>query len=113
MTAKEEDSNDGGVADSERVLLLQDTGVITVRVGNSNDTWTFHRKLLTHHSPFFAAALKGSSKESTTITVELIEDNPSAFMLFVKWLYSGELSFNSSDGLLEIACLAWALGESK
>ncbi|KAI4280276.1 MAG: hypothetical protein L6R38_004583 [Xanthoria sp. 2 TBL-2021] len=30
MTAKDADSNDGGVADSERVILLQDTGVITM-----------------------------------------------------------------------------------
>ncbi|KAI4249484.1 MAG: hypothetical protein L6R42_008971 [Xanthoria sp. 1 TBL-2021] len=106
MTAKEEVCNDGGVADSERVLLLQDTGVVTVRVGSSNDTWTIHRRLLTHHSPFFAAALNGSFNESTTKTVELIEDDPSAFMLFVLWLYSGEPKFNSNDGLPKIACLA-------
>lgn len=78
--------------------------------GQGTESWTIHRDLLTHHSPFFAAALSGSYKESTTNTVELIEDDPGAFTLFVQWLYTGkcEIEFDKTPS---IACLAWALGD--
>ncbi|KAL8635283.1 MAG: hypothetical protein Q9226_009370, partial [Calogaya cf. arnoldii] len=91
---------------------LQDTEVVTMRVssGQETESWMIHRDLLTHHSPFFAAALSGSFKESTTNTVELIEDDPGAFALFVQWLYTGkcEVKFDKTPS---IACLAWALGD--
>lgn len=47
--------------------------------------------------------------------MELIEDSPEAFKLFVQWLYTGDLAPNDlapgTKGLARIACLAWALGD--
>ncbi|KAL8893561.1 MAG: hypothetical protein Q9192_005144 [Flavoplaca navasiana] len=116
ITAKEEDSKDSGIVDYKHVLLssLQDTVVVTVRVGSGEEvkSWAIHKGLLTHHSPFFAAALNGSFKESTSNVVELIEDSPEAFKLFVYWLYTGDFELASdTKGLPRIACLAWALGD--
>ncbi|KAI4254860.1 MAG: hypothetical protein L6R42_007013 [Xanthoria sp. 1 TBL-2021] len=112
VTAKDKDSNDCGVANSKRLRLLQDTGVVTVRVGQGKDaeSWTIHRGLLIYHSPFFAAALNGSFMESKTNTVELIEDDPGAFTHFVLWLYTGKFE-TELDGLFGNTCLAWALGD--
>lgn len=83
-----------------------------MRVGSGQDaeSWMIHKDLLTHQSPFFAAALSGCFKESTTNTVELIEDDPGAFTLFVQWLYTGEYDIKF-DNTPSIACLAWALGD--
>ncbi|KAL8753350.1 MAG: hypothetical protein Q9199_005102 [Rusavskia elegans] len=112
VIAKDKDSNDHGVANTHRLRLLQDTGVVTVRVGRGKDaeSWTIHKGLLIYHSPFFAAALNGSFRESTTNTVELIEDDPGAFTDFVLWLYTGKLE-TEFDGLFGNACFAWALGD--
>ncbi|KAL9032508.1 MAG: hypothetical protein Q9180_006459 [Flavoplaca navasiana] len=116
--AKEDaDSNKRGIADPERVLLIRGTQVVTVNVGSGGDaeSWIIHKRLLTHHSPFFAAALKGNFAESATNTVSLVEDDPDAFKLFVQWLYSGELALGElasySKSLPRVACLAWALGD--
>ncbi|KAL8864393.1 MAG: hypothetical protein Q9198_009892 [Flavoplaca austrocitrina] len=115
ITAKVEDS----ITDYKHVLLssLQDTAIVTVRVGSGEEvkSWAVHKGLLTHHSPFFAAALNGFFKESTSNVVELIEDSPEAFNLFVYWLYTGDLTPGklTSDvkRFARIACLAWALGD--
>ncbi|KAL9025528.1 MAG: hypothetical protein Q9180_007649 [Flavoplaca navasiana] len=115
--AKEEVSKDSGIDDSKRILFLQDTVIVTVRVGSGEEvkSWAIHKGLLTHHSPFFAAALNGSFKESTSNVVELIEDSPEAFELFAYWLYTGDLAPSDlapgAKGLPRIACLAWALGD--
>jgi hypothetical protein len=50
-----------------------------------------HRELLTHHSPFFAAALHGSFAESISQSVKLPAENPAIFELCIAWLYTGQL----------------------
>ncbi|KAL8876951.1 MAG: hypothetical protein Q9198_004938 [Flavoplaca austrocitrina] len=109
-TVKDADSNKGGIADAERVSLLQDTAIATVRVGKDAKSWILHKSLLNRHSPFFAAALNGSFKEATTNTVELDDDDPESFQLFVQWLYTGEIKADMND-LPTKACRAWALGD--
>ncbi|KAL8868402.1 MAG: hypothetical protein Q9198_008190 [Flavoplaca austrocitrina] len=109
------DSNKRGIADLQRVLLLQGTQVVTVNVGSGEDaeSWIIHKRLLAHHSPFFAAAFNGNFAESATNTVSLVEDDPDAFELFVQWLYSGQLASNVNYAyhLPNVFCLAWALGD--
>ncbi|KAL8869640.1 MAG: hypothetical protein Q9198_007832 [Flavoplaca austrocitrina] len=109
------DSNKRGIADRQRILLLQDTQLVTVNVGSSEaaESWTIHKRLLAHHSPYFAAAFNGNFTESATNTVCFVEDDPDAFKLFVQWLYSGELvrDLGDEDDLPNILCLAWALGD--
>ncbi len=88
---------------------------MTVNVGSGKDaeSWTIHKSLLAHHSPFFAAAFNGNFAESATNTVSLVEDHPDAFQLFVQWLYSGEIAcdLDDEDDLPNVLCLAWALGD--
>ncbi|KAL8642714.1 MAG: hypothetical protein Q9226_008477, partial [Calogaya cf. arnoldii] len=45
-------------------------------------------------------------------TFELKEDDPGAFELFIQWLYTGTYDPElDSDGLPDVACHAWALGD--
>lgn len=74
---------------------------IAVKVGEgATKTWHLPRELLIKASPFFAAALNGSFTEAISKSVNLPEDDTSAFALFVRWLYVGEISgklFGSKD----------------
>jgi hypothetical protein len=51
-----------------------------------------HRELLTHHSPFFAAALTGTFAEGLSQTISLPAEPLATFELFVAWLYTQSLS---------------------
>ncbi|KAL8684116.1 MAG: hypothetical protein Q9224_006601 [Gallowayella concinna] len=120
------DKNLNGIGDAARIALLQDTKIVTVRVGGGADaqSWKIHKKLLTHHSPYFAAAFDGSFSEATTDSIDMKEDDPRAFELFVQWLYTGKLfmSWDEPSTEFEIECkvkvptvpefasIVWALG---
>ena len=86
---------------------------MNVGSGEDAESWIIHKRLLAHHSPFFAAAFNGNFAESATNTVCLVEDDPDAFKLFVQWLYSGELArdLGVEEDLPNTLCLAWALGD--
>lgn len=88
---------------------------MTVRVGTGEgqQSWTIQKKLLTFHSTFFAAALNGGFNEAITSTVELDEDHPQAFQLFVHWLYAGRfvvVSLRDGGSVPSFLCVVWALG---
>ncbi|KAF2459689.1 hypothetical protein BDY21DRAFT_275119, partial [Lineolata rhizophorae] len=53
--------------------------------------FVIHRDLLTHYSPFFAAALKGNFAEAETQKVNLPDERVDTFEIFVEWLYSQRL----------------------
>ncbi|KAL8808503.1 MAG: hypothetical protein Q9182_000054 [Xanthomendoza sp. 2 TL-2023] len=119
--------NIGGIGDAAHIVLLQDTKVVTVRVGSGADarSWIIHKKLLTHHSPYFAAAFGKSFREATTDSIDLSEDDVLAFELFVQWLYTGRLfmTWGENGGNYELngkiiiqetpdfASVVWALGD--
>jgi hypothetical protein len=69
--------------------------LVTVIVGADKDQreWTIHRSLLAYQSPYFAQrfgdTVRNAEKENASSRVELLEDSPTAFELFVKWLYQG------------------------
>ncbi|KAL8851034.1 MAG: hypothetical protein Q9221_004024 [Calogaya cf. arnoldii] len=98
---------------------------VTVRVGTGEamQTWTIQKKLLTHHSTFFAAALNGFFTEATTNTIKLDKDNPQAFQVFVQWLYTGrfvvysyrecdqDIAFKCCGPEANFLCAVWALGD--
>ncbi|KAL8670566.1 MAG: hypothetical protein Q9168_004904 [Polycauliona sp. 1 TL-2023] len=109
--SSDEESVDNGIADIDRLLLLQDPEIVTVRVstGEAAEQWKIHQSLLTSRSPFFAAAMNGSFKEATTNTIELVEDDPAAFRYLVRWLYTGKPGIDLHHPLTAIH--AWGLGE--
>lgn len=60
---------------------------VDIFVGEDARHWALHRNLLCYHSDFFE--LKDSKAKNGKI--ELLEDDPRAFELLVKWLYQGRL----------------------
>ncbi|KAL9594782.1 MAG: hypothetical protein Q9219_006841 [cf. Caloplaca sp. 3 TL-2023] len=59
-------------------------------VGQEKSHWSLHRDLLCYHTPYFQERCSGKGKERNG-TVELEEEDPQAFQLFVKWLYQGKI----------------------
>lgn len=53
--------------------------------------------MICSESEFFRAALNGPWTESQTRQVELSEENPAVFGLFVHWLYSGKVAVNTDE----------------
>ena len=78
--------------------------------GDDSQTWSLPKNLLTHVSPFFAAALDGPFSESNSHKMLLPEDDPAAFELFVQWLYIGETGKDSTDHT-SVHVRAWTLGD--
>lgn len=90
---------------------------VTVGAGEAAATWKLPKDLLTHVSPFFNAALNQPWSESTTESVDLVEDDPAAFRFFLHWLYSWTLAKSEKQPLavspdLEtmVYLQAWILG---
>ncbi len=84
---------------------------MTVSTGSEQKTWHLPKKVLTHCSPFFDAALNGNFVEASSKAVDLPEDDPIAFGMWATWLTLGECE-GSDDGYLELGyVLAWELGE--
>jgi hypothetical protein len=55
------------------------------------ERFRLHKKLLTSRSEYFDKAFNGPFEEAKKGRIELLEDNPAAFALFVNWLYGGQL----------------------
>ena len=78
-------------------LLSGPTVEISVGTGQDQRKWSIHRNLLSHHSEYFArrfghpSSTATSSGSSSTLKLDLHEDSPHAFELFVKWLYQGSI----------------------
>lgn len=69
-------------------------------------------ELLCHVSTFFRAALKDEFEDVKDKRVMLKEENPSAFKLFVLWLYKGCLFDEMyASELHEFTVQAWILGD--
>lgn len=86
--------------------------------GEKSRYWDLPRALLAHVSPFFRAALSGPWAESQSRSVELKEDHPDAFRLFVHWIFTwiaqpaGQFPTQISDDFLAMDGLrAWVLGD--
>lgn len=60
-----------------------------VYVGESKRHWSLHRNLLCHHSAYFKDHAAEDKKNGTKL--ELLDDDPRAFELLVKWLYQGKI----------------------
>ncbi|KAL8715991.1 MAG: hypothetical protein Q9220_000658 [cf. Caloplaca sp. 1 TL-2023] len=117
--------NASGIGSAENIALFQDSDLVKVYVGNGEEreSWTVHTKLLTHASSFFASAFNGSFSEAATKSIELPEDDPDAFRLFVQWLYTGKFVMREMyedqyigekfefDGIPLFACNVWHLGD--
>lgn len=66
--------------------------VVTILVGPSRTTWRLHENLLSSSSDFFRSAFNSGFKETFDDQLTLPEDDPQAFELFVRWLYTRAMS---------------------
>ena len=63
--------------------------MISVNVGPTKRQWTLHRNLLSHHTNFFEDDIARNGE--TEASVELLDDDPSAFEMLVKYMYQGRI----------------------
>jgi hypothetical protein len=79
-------------------LRFEGSEPIAVYVGSGDDTKKrfLPKKVLTHCSPFFAAALNGNFSNSVTKRVSQPEDDPEAFEAWVLWIHYGDIPVNTT-----------------
>ncbi|THY33022.1 hypothetical protein D6D01_02392 [Aureobasidium pullulans] len=71
--------------------------MITVRVGPKRQKFCIHKGVLCSNSEYFTKALSGQFKEAKTNIIELDDINVMLFKILVAWLYTGKLTYESSD----------------
>lgn len=98
------------------------TATVALFIGPSKTAFHVHEDLLCEQSAFFKAAFRSEWRESTERTIELPDDSPDLFELFIKWLYLqpypciNDMDFflrnlsNTSDFML-ISCQLYVLAE--
>lgn len=64
--------------------------LMDIYVGESRRHWSLHHNLLCHHSTYFGEHNLEEGKKKGG-KVELLDDDPRAFELLVKWLYQGKI----------------------
>jgi len=69
---------------------------VDIYVGKEKRKWSLHRNLLCHYSTYFEAEFIGNEvpkakKPGDNQRLDLPNDDPEGFALFVKWLYQGQL----------------------
>ena len=67
--------------------------LVTIYVGANRRQWSLHRNLLVHHSSYFdeEISINGEHKKFKDGQIELLDEDPGAFELLVKWLYQGKI----------------------
>ena len=93
--------------------------MVTVKVGPTDKLGTeehgdfyLYENHLVYHSLFFRKALEGPWKESQDKVVELPEEEPYLFRMFIQWLYTGDFHTGSEieENLLD-HCKLYALAD--
>ena len=86
---------------------------MTVGSQDASITWYLPKALLTHHSPFFAAALNGSFAEAKLNSVTMPDDDLNVFRLWVQWLYVGNVKYQilRVEDVNNLLVKAWILGD--
>lgn len=67
--------------------------LLEIVVGAEQKRWHLHHNLLRHHSRFFDEndVVNGEEKRIKDGKLELLDEDPNAFRLLVKWLYQGRI----------------------
>ncbi|KAK4945830.1 hypothetical protein LTR10_014921 [Elasticomyces elasticus] len=80
---------------------LRETG--TAVIGMTRLPVVLHKGLLLTHADFFKGAFSGHFAEGKNDVVELEEEDPAVFLMFVHWLYTGELRTISTGMIQDLA----------
>ena len=67
--------------------------MVTILVGNGDKLRKFniYKDILTFYSSYFRNALKDDWVEGQTKTINLVDDDPEVFQIFIYWLFSKRL----------------------
>lgn len=85
---------------------------MTVGTESNQKTWYLPKKVLTHCSPFFDAALNGNFAEASSKAVDLPEDDPAAFEIWATWVSLGRChDLCEHYGYGHSYVRAWVLGD--
>jgi hypothetical protein len=74
--------------------------MVTVEIGPEHATYRIHKALLVHHSDYFRNALRACWKEGEEKQVILDDLEPSAFDVFVDWLYTKRIPKTEQQWLM-------------
>jgi hypothetical protein len=64
-------------------------GTATSVHDSTEDSWSLPKRLISHYSPFLAAACVRDFKERHENRIQLPDEDPVVFALFVEWMYYG------------------------
>jgi hypothetical protein len=66
--------------------------MITVKVGNNGTTFPVHESVVCDSSAFFKSAMKPEWTSATSRIVDLTDEDPNIFEIYLHWLYFKTLS---------------------
>jgi hypothetical protein len=84
-------------------LNFKSSKIVTILVGPSKASYTFHKDLLCAHSPFFEKCLSSSLLDGRKDRIELPEDLPEVFENFIDWTYREDLVEPTDQPSLQLA----------
>ncbi|KAK8240691.1 hypothetical protein HDK90DRAFT_532330 [Phyllosticta capitalensis] len=93
------------IAELNKQKLMNDE-LATIYVGDGQEKFVVHEMLLSQNSKFFQACLKQGHatynwKEARQHKIDLPEDHPAVFAMFVRYLYTSKCIILPNDKLLE------------
>lgn len=74
---------------------------ITILVGSGPQKFVAQRDMLTESSSYFRSALKPSWQESKDRKIKLLDHDPTAFSIYLNWLFSGVVDVLESDEVVK------------
>jgi hypothetical protein len=76
-----------------------------------SDSWFLPKNLISHFSPFLQAACSGPFRETQEGRIELPDDDPTVFGLFVEWMYYGSYDILPPTTYSSTDAKCWVLGD--
>lgn len=96
-------------------------GSIQIHVGTASSNqgtetsvsnkWFLPQNLISHYSPFLQAACSWGFRENRDERIELPEDDPTVFGLFVEWMYYGSYDILPLTPYSSIDAKCWVFGD--
>jgi hypothetical protein len=68
--------------------------IVTLKVGENEDEFVVHKKLLCSRIPYFDKMFQDPWQESVASIATFPEDTPESFDLLITWLYTNTIRYN-------------------
>ena len=79
---------------------------LTVTVGTPSTAYHVHRSVFMARSDHFHAQFTSGMKDADVTTIDLPDNSPRAFELFLHYIYLDTCDFNEDDAIAEVLQLA-------